>query len=302
MDRLADLELFIHVARRGSLAAAARALGITGAAVSKRLAALEQRLGVRLVQRTTRRLRITAEGERYLAQGQDVLEHLDTLEADLRGAVAAPQGQLRVNASLGFGRRVVAGLLAEFARRHPAVRVQLELSDHALDLVKEGLDLGIQVGQTPDSRLSARRLLANRRLVCGSPAYLARYGVPVSLADLSRHVAIVLQENEQTHGSWELHHGRQRQRVRVQGQMSTNDGEVALRWARAGLGLVLRSEWDIAEDVRAGRLQVVLPDWSMPADVYAVYPTRAQLPARTRAFLDFLAAELPGGSRQGISG
>jgi LysR family transcriptional regulator, transcriptional activator for dmlA len=298
MDRLADLEMFIHIARRGSLLAAARELGMSGPAVSKRLAALEGRLGVRLVQRTTRRLRITPEGEAYLEQGREVLGSLDALEATLRGAVQAPQGMLRINASFGFGRQVVAGLASRFMAIHPAMRVHLELTDRPLDLVKEGLDVGIQVGETRDSRLSARQLLQNSRRICSAPDYLARRGTPSSLADLTDHDIIVIQENERTYGSWSLQNERQHQNLRVRGSMTTNDGQVATAWAREGRGLVLRSEWEIRADLDAGRLQLVLPQWSMRADVYALYPTKAQLPVRTRAFVDFmadaLAAQKPG--------
>jgi LysR family transcriptional activator of dmlA len=290
MDRFSDLELFVRLVGRGSLAGAAQELGLTGAAVSKRLAALERRLGARLVNRSTRRLSVTPEGERYLAQGRGLLQALDELEPGVRGASAAPAGLLRVNASLGFGRAVVAPALAEFAGLHPAVEVQLHLSDRPLNLVEHGFDVGIRLGELDDSRLVARRLLPNRRVVCASPAYLKRHGAPAAPAELVRHRAIVLRESDEAYGAWTLHQGRRRETVKVRGAMSTNDGAVAMAWARAGLGLLLRSEWDVGDELRRGRLQVVLPKWSAPADVHAVFA--ASPPVRTRAFVDFLARRL----------
>src|SRR5690606_12905285 len=162
MSRYNDLELFASIARTNSLVGAGRELGITGAAVSKRLMALESRLGVRLVQRTTRTLRITPEGERYLQEGKRLMVGLDDLEQTLRGVAAQPTGLLRVNASLGFGRAVICLLLSEFARRYPELEVQLHLSDTPLNLVKEGYDMGIRVGELADTRLSARKLRNNR--------------------------------------------------------------------------------------------------------------------------------------------
>ncbi|MES2184681.1 MAG: LysR family transcriptional regulator [Pseudomonadota bacterium] len=288
MDRFSDLELFMLVVRRGNLTGAAQELGMTGAAVSKRLSALERRLGARLVQRTTRRLSVTAEGERYLAQGSAIVSALEELEDGLRGTVAQASGLLRVNASLGFGRRCIAPALADFARAQPAVEVQLHLSDRPLNLVEHGFDVGIRVGELADDRTSARRLLANRRVLCASPTYLARRGTPERVTDLARHHAIVLRENDETYGTWHLHAGPRSEVAKVRGSMNTNDGEVAVQWALDGFGLLLRSEWDVEPYLREDRLRVVLPEWSVPADVHAVYPTRDQLSARTRAFVDFL--------------
>ena len=287
-----DLELFIAIARTGSLVRAGREMGITGAAVSKRLMALERRLGVRLVQRTTRTLRITQEGERYLQEGKRLVVGLDELEQTLRGVTSQPTGLLRVNASLGFGRAVICLLLSEFARKHPELEVQLHLSDTPLNLVKDGYDIGIRVGELADTRLSARKLRNNRRLVCASPAYLKAHGTPDNLAELARHQAVVLHENEQTFGIWHLRNAERKEMVKVRARMSTNDGDVALRWALEGYGLLLRSEWSIEPLLAKGDLQIVLPAWYEPADIYAVFPTRDQLSAKTRAFIDFIVERL----------
>lgn len=178
MDGFSDLAFFAVLARRGSLAAAAQQLGLTPPAVSKRLAALEKRLGVRLMQRTTRRISLTPEGETYLVDGQRVLDELQALERKVTGSHAEPRGLLRVSATLGFGRRQVAPALSSFARRYPDVELQLQLTDRPVNLVEEGLDLQIRFGELPDARLTARLLARNQRVLCAAPAYLKRAGQP----------------------------------------------------------------------------------------------------------------------------
>ncbi len=289
MAKFSDLELFNSIVRSNSLVGAGRELGITGAAVSKRLMALEARLGVRLIQRTTRTLRITPEGERYVQEGKRLLSELDELEQTLRGATARPAGLLRVNASLGFGRAFVSTILGEFAALYPELEVQLHLSDRPLNLVDAGFDIGIWVGQLPDVRLHARKLRNNRRVICATPDYLKKHGIPGSISDLSRHSVIVLHENEQTFGIWQLHNDTRHETLKVRARMSTNDGEIALSWALSGYGLILRSQWSVQKLINEGKLCRVLSDWYEPADVYAVYPTQEQLSAKTRAFIDFIA-------------
>lgn len=290
MSRYNDLELFTCIVRSNSLVGAGRELGITGAAVSKRLKALEQRLAVRLVQRTTRTLRITPEGERYLQEGKRLLAELDELERTLRGVTARPTGLLRVNASLGFGRAVISIILGEFSTIYPDLEVQLHLSDRPLNLIEEGYDIGIRVGELPDVRLHARKLRTNRRLICAAPCYLKKHGTPSNLRDLSKHSIIVLHENEQTFGTWYLQNETHSKNLKVRAKMSTNDGGVALSWALSGFGLILRSEWSIQKLLKDEKLCVVLPEWHEKADIYAVYPAQDQLSAKTRAFIDFIVA------------
>lgn len=292
MDRFADLQLFLRVARLGSLRAAAQELGLTPPAVSKRLAALEARLGVRLLNRTTRRLSVTPEGETYLADGARLLAEFDELERGMAGGRLAPQGLLRINASFGFGRRHVAPMAARFAAKHPRLEVQLQLTDRPMNLVEHGYDLGIRVGELADTGASARLLARNRRVLCASPDYLRKRRAPATLAELSRHACIVLREDDAAYGLWRLTSGTREETVKVRGSMSTNDGECAVAWALAGFGILHRSEWDVAQHEAAGRLVRVLPDWSAPADIHAVFPTRQQLPARVRRFVDFMAQAL----------
>lgn len=291
MDPVSDLGFFVLLARLGNLSATAQQLGVTPPTVSKRLAALEKRLGVRLLQRTTRRVSLTAEGEAYLADGTRLLGELQTLEETLAGARATPRGLLRVQATLGFGRRHLVPAISRFAQAHPEVEVQLQLSDKPVNLVEQGLDVAVQIGSPADARLSARRLAFNRRLLCAAPAYLRRAGEPLHPTELARLDCIVLRESDDTFGTWHLSAGSRQETVKVRGPLSTNDGEAALQWALDGHGILLRSEWDAAPYLQSGRLRPVLPDWQAPAaDVYALYPTRQNLSARTRAFVDFIVA------------
>ena len=291
MDSVSDLGFFVLLSKAGSLTVAAQELGVTPPTVSKRLAALEKRLGVRLLNRTTRRTSLTAEGEAFAADGTCLLDELTLLEQRLSGARSLPRGLLRVHATLGFGRRHVAPAVSAFAALHADVEVQLHLSDRLPNLVEQGIDVAVRLGELADARLSARRLAANARLLCASPGYLRAAGVPALPADLQAHQCIVIRETDETYGAWQLARGARRETVKVRGRLATNDGETALDWALRGHGILMRSQWDVARHLREGRLCAVLPQWQLPpADVHAVYPTRQHLPARTRAFVDHLAA------------
>lgn len=290
MDPASDLSFFVLLARLGSLTAAAQQMGVTPPTVSKRLAALERRLGVRLLHRTTRRVSLSAEGEAYLVEGARLLGELQVLEQTIAGSKATPRGLLRVHGTLGFGRRHLAPALSAFARVHEQVEVQLTLSERPVNLVEQGIDIAVTLGGLPDVRLTARRLAANQRLLCASPRYLRAAGEPARPAELAGHQCIVLRESDETFGSWHLRQGSRHETVKVHGRLATNDGDTALQWALDGHGILLRSVWDAAPYLRSGRLRPVLADWRLPeADVSAVYPTKQNLSARTRACVDFLA-------------
>lgn len=271
------------------MAAAAQELGITPPAVSKRLAALERRLGVRLLQRTTRQISLTPEGETYLVMGARVLEDLEALERTVTGSQLEPKGLIRVCATLGFGRRYVAPVLSGFARRYPDVEVQLNLTDRPVNLVEQGLDLQIRFGELPDSRLTARLLAHNQRVLCASPSYLKRAGWPASPRDLTHHACLFIRENDETFGSWHLRHGSKNETLKVRGPLASNDGECVLRWGLEEHGILMRSLWEVAPLLKSGKLRRVLAAWALPpADIYAVFPSRTHLPAKTRALVDFL--------------
>lgn len=289
MDAVSDLRFFVTLARHRTLARAAQEFGVTPPTVSKRLAGLEHRLSVRLMNRSTRRISLTLEGETYLAQGERLLEELNALEQTVAGGGAAPRGLIRVHATLGFGRRHIVPAISHFLQRYPDIDVQLHLSHAPVNLIDSGFDIIIRFGDVPDSRLTARTLAHNRRLVCASPAYLSKAGEPARPADLQSHQCIIIRESDETYGSWSFSKGARMQTVKVSGRVSSNDGEAAVEWALDGFGVLMRSEWDIARYLHSGRLRQVLPDWSLPsANVVALYPARQYLSARTRVFLDFL--------------
>ncbi|RRH84118.1 LysR family transcriptional regulator [Variovorax beijingensis] len=290
----ADLGFFSTLASAGSLSAAARELGITTPAVSKHLALMESRAGVLLVNRSTRRMSLTPEGELYLEHARRILGEIDGMEELLGVSRATPRGLLRVNATLGFGRSHVAPLISRFVRKHPAVEVQLQLSVNPPAPSEDLFDVCVRFGAPPDSRVVARHIASNRRLLCASPAYLAARGMPKVPNDLARHNCIGIRQGEEAYGVWRLTSGRGRhartESVKTRGSLATNDGEIAVNWALEGHGILMRAEWDINRYLRNGRLVQVLPQYFTPdADIYAVYPQRHQLAARVRAFVDFLA-------------
>ncbi|MGJ7516757.1 LysR family transcriptional regulator [Pseudomonas baetica] len=289
MSQTLDLSFFYLLANKGSLAATARELGITPPAVSKRLTALEARLGIRLVNRTTRSMSLTSEGELYFSQAARILTQINELEQLVSSSRATPKGLIRVNASLGFGRRHIGPALAAFYAKYPEVEIQLEISDHPLDLATHGFDLGIRFGTLPDAAFHARKIASNRRLLCASPLYLDKYGTPQKLSDLQNHNCIFIRQNESPYGVWSFTNGGHTDNIKVHGALGCNDGEVALNWALEGYGILLRAEWDIARYVRSGRLRLVLEDQTPTrADVYAVYPQQLHLSARVRSLIDFL--------------
>ncbi|MCE1239687.1 MAG: LysR family transcriptional regulator [Azonexaceae bacterium] len=289
----AELEFFVLLVRLGSLSAAARALDITPPAATMRLAAMEKRLGVRLLNRSTRKISLTPEGETYLEHAARLLAELREMDELVSGNRQAPRGQLRVNAPLGFGRTVIAPLLSVFAARHPELEVQLEVSDRPLDLIDSGFDLAVRFGELPDTRINARRIMSNRRFICASPAYLEKHGTPKTVADLAGHRCIVHRQNEDAWGVWRFIADGRSEIVKVHGVLSSNDGDIVQGWALDGQGIVIRSEWDVARYLDSGHLRRILPDYTLPAaDLYAYYPGRQHLPARVRVFIDFLVEEL----------
>jgi LysR family transcriptional activator of dmlA len=290
----ADLGFFSTLASAGSLSAAARELGITTPAVSKHLALMESRVGLSLVNRTTRRMSLTPEGELYLEHARRILGEIDDMGQLLGVSKATPKGLLRVNATLGFGRSHVAPLISRFVRKYPQVQVQLQLSVNPPPLTEDAFDVCIRFGPPPDARVIARRIAPNRRLLCAAPDYLARHGLPKVPNDLTRHNCIGIRQGEEAYGVWRLTSGRAKsattEAVKVRGNLNTNDGEIAVNWALDGHGILMRAEWDIDRYLKNGRLVHVLPQYYTPdADIHAVFPQRHQMAARVRAFVDFVA-------------
>ncbi|MEN5035171.1 LysR substrate-binding domain-containing protein [Pseudomonas sp. TWI929] len=291
MNPVSELAFFTQLIRVGSLAGTARELNLTPPAVSKRLAQLEQRLGVRLLNRTTRSISLTAEGETYLVNARRILGEIEEMERQVSSSRAEPKGLLRVNAPLGFGRTHVGPAVSSFAKRYPEVEVQLHLSDRPIALPNDAIDVAIRFGELPDSRLIARKIAANRRRLCAAPSYLETHGTPEAPKDLASHNCIVLRQNDAAFGIWRLSRGKHSESVKVHGSLSTNDGEVALNWALDGQGILMRAEWNLADHLRSGRLVEVLGDYhTPPADIYAVYLERLNLSAKVSCFVEHLRA------------
>jgi DNA-binding transcriptional LysR family regulator len=287
----ADLGFLVTLAAHASLSAAARELGLSKAAVSKRLALVEGRSGVPLVNRSTRRMSLTPEGEAVVERARRILGDIEELDQLLVGTRQRPTGLLRVNATLGFGRSHVAPVISRFARRYPDVEVRLQLSVNPPPLTDDAFDVCIRFGAPPEARVIARKLADNRRLLCAAPAYLQRHRQPKTPQDLVRHHCIGIRQGDEAYGTWRLTStGRTRRTeiVKTRGNLATNDGEIAVAWALDGHGILMRAEWDLLRHLKSGRLVQVLPQWQTPeADIYAVYPQRLQLAARVRAFVDF---------------
>ena len=287
MNRLKQVEAFVSAATRGSLSAAARVEGVTPAIIGRRLDALETRLGVKLLLRTTRKLTITFEGQAFLEDCQRLLNEFANAEAAVSLGSIRASGQLKVSAPAGFGRQHVAPLVREFMQANGEVMVSLGLSDRLVDLLNENIDCGIRIGELTDSSLISVRLGEMRRMVVASPAYLVKHGVPREPADLAMHNCLSLGQQR----GWVFRHPEtgEVETLKVSGSFECNDGAVLHEWALAGQGLAWRSLWEVGQDLREGRLTSVLDAWQAPPmGIYAVFPQRRHLPLRVRLFIDLL--------------
>ncbi|MFC3552141.1 LysR family transcriptional regulator [Lysobacter cavernae] len=291
MDHIGDLTLFLRVLDLGSISAAARSLDLSVAVASQRLKRLERDLGVRLLHRTTRRLHATPEGAALAEQGRVLIEDLEALTGGLRQAGADPAGTLRVTASASFGRQYLSPLLPEFLALHPRIKLSINLTDQMLDLVSSGFDLAIRIGALDDSSLVARKLTTNRRVLCASPDYLRRHGMPRTPQELADHECVLLVGSQGRQDVWRFGDGHGGEiAVRVRGRVETNYGELVRDSAVGGLGIAMHSTWHVCDDLREGRLQQVLTDYPIAdSGIYAVMPQRRLVPPRVRAFSDFLA-------------
>ncbi|MBI4695891.1 MAG: LysR family transcriptional regulator [Gammaproteobacteria bacterium] len=290
MDSFKELTAFSLVARKGSLSAAARCEGVTPAIISRRLDALEERLGVRLLTRSTRALTLTYEGETFLEDCLRILDDLANAEAAVAQGGVRVRGHLKLTAPAAFGRRHVAPLLMDFLRDHPDVSASLELTDRLIDLMGEGIDCAIRIGELVDSSMVASRLGEVRRVVVASPSYLQRCGVPAEPGEIAEHRCLALA----TQSGWSFRDpGRPEHTlvVKVRGPLVCNDGAVLHAGALGGMGLAWRSRWEVAADLRAGRLVAVLEQWTAPpVGIHAIYPQRKHLPPRLRLFIDLMKA------------
>lgn len=288
-----DLRLFNRIVSAGSLSETARRLGGSLAAVSRRLSAMETRLGARLVDRGTRRFALTAEGSLYYERGVAILAELDELETQVNARTSAPSGHIRIGAPSEIGRRRFAPLIAAFGRLHPQVTLELVLTDSRVDVIGDELDIGLHVDRPEDGNIVVRKLLSSRRIACASPAYLAARGEPIRPRDLAHHHCICLVRGRHVYNGWPFLIDGAQQEVRVRGSLLTSSAEVVHDWALAGHGVALKASWDIAGDLADGRLVEVLGGYSCNRiELYATYATRRHMPFRIRLLLDHLADDL----------
>lgn len=293
MDKLKALESFVSVATRGSLTAAANAEGVAPAIMGRRLDALEEKLGVKLLVRTTRRISLTHEGSAFLEDCQRVLADLANAEASVSAGGVKASGHLRITAPAGFGRRHVAPLVPRFRELHADVTISLNLSDRVVDLAGEGYDCAVRVGDLPDSSLVSVRLADNRRLCVATPEYLQRHGTPQHPNDLVKFDCLSLSSDASQTRGWAFRvaagEGHEVIHLKPGGPLDCSDGQVLHSWCLAGYGIAWRSTWEVESDIAAGRLVAMLEDFAAPPNgIYAVFPQRKHLPLRVRLWIDFL--------------
>lgn len=286
--QLEDLRVFCLVVRKGSFAASAEAMAVSPAYVSKRVRVLEQCLGCRLLDRTTRRIAMTETGERIYNWAGKILHDVEQMSVEIGTARQQPRGIIRISSSFGFGRVHLAPALGELARHYPELSIRFEVADCLIDLAQEGIDLDIRVGNEIAPQLLARKLADNRRILCASPAYLSRHGTPAALNALSQHNCLVIKERDHPFGVWRLTGPQGEHTIRVQGALAANHGEVVHQWALQGHGIMLRSLWDIERELELGLLVQVLPDYYLPADIWAVYPEKLASSAKLRVCVEFI--------------
>ncbi len=289
MDRLKQIESFVAVVARGSLTAAAASEGVAPAVLGRRIDALEERLGVKLLLRTTRRITLTHEGSAFLEDCQRILADIGSAEASVSAGGVKASGYLRITAPAGFGRRHVAPLMPGFLARHPDVSLSLNLSDRLVDIAGEGVDIAVRVGDMPDSSLVSVRLADNRRLCVAAPAYLKRAGVPQHPGELGRHECLTLSSDASQSRGWAFSLDGQVSHLRPSGRLDCSDGQVLHTWCLQGQGLAWRSTWEVEADIASGALVSVLDAFAAPANgIYAVVPQRKHLPLRVRLWIDYL--------------
>ena len=292
-DEVAELQLFVQIVKAGNLSAAARALNSSPAAMSRGLSALESRLGVRLVTRTSRSFELTEEGQLFYERCAQIVTDVAEAEAEASSKGAAVKGMLRVGAPMELGRRLIAPLITDFRSEFPDVQVHLMLSDAGLDVIDDGLDVALRIGLPADSSVIAKKILSAKRIVCASPSYLRKHGVPEKPSDLLQHDCIRLVRGRRVMDTWLFQDQGKRFEVIVNGTLSTTSGEVVHDWVRAGKGIALKAAWDLQPEIAAGTIIQCLSEfWCDEIDLFAICANRQHLSPRIRAFLDFIAKKI----------
>ena len=292
-DEISDLRLFIRMAAAGSLSETARRLNSSLPAVSRRLSQMEDRLGVRLVDRGSRRFALTEEGTLLYNRSLSIIAEIDETEAEVSAKMKSPKGRLRVSAPLEIGRRRIAPLVSNFTQLHPGISVELILTDAKTDVMGDELDVGLQATLPTDGNIVVKKLLSSRRIICAAPTYLARFGTPQRPADLLQHNCIRYLLWGQLLDQWRFIENGQHRDIQIHGTLTTNNGEALHGWVLSGCGIGIKALWDIQEELAAGKLvELLAPFTNEELNLYAVYATRNHVPLRVRMFLDHLAAAL----------
>ncbi|WP_171862476.1 LysR family transcriptional regulator [Citrobacter freundii] len=285
---LNDLRVFMLVTRRAGFATVAEELGVSPAFISKRVALLEQTLNVVLLHRTTRRVTITEEGERIYEWALRILQDVDQMMDELSDARQVPRGMLRIISSFGFGRRVVAPALSALAKEYPQLELRFDVEDRLVDMVNEGIDLDIRIGDDIAPNLIARKLATNYRILCASPEFLTQHGTPKQLNDLATLPCLVIKERDHPFGIWQMRNKEGAHSIKVTGPLSSNHGEVVHKWCLDGQGIALRSWWDVCDNIASGNLIHILPEYYQPANIWAVYVSRLATSAIIRITVEYL--------------
>lgn len=285
-----NIRLFLKISEKGSMVAAGREVGLSATTVSERLAALEAHYGVVLFNRTTRSLSLTDEGRTLIEGAKVVLAEVEDLDTRIRHGAEAISGPIRISAPVDLGRSIISELIARFTEKHPAVSVELSLSDGYVDIVGEGFDLALRFGTVTDSSLRARRLGEYRRVVCAAPRYLEARGIPRKPSDLAEHNCLVMRFGRNLDNLWHFGSGKTSQVVMVRGNKIVNDGSLVRQWALAGHGIILKSELDVTADLKTGKLIAILDDHASPANpLQMMYPPGRAQPRRVKALAEELS-------------
>lgn len=297
MDKLGDIDLFVRVIKNQGLAAAGREVGLSPARVTARINGLEERYGVRLLNRTTRQISLTNEGSQFYTSCERILAEVEQAETSLQTGQTSFSGTLRITAPSDLGQQHIAPVLSKFVDKHPNITPYLYLSDSVTDIVSDGFDLGIRFGTLEDSTLIARKLTSNRRVLCASPEYLKRKGTPKTPEALAQHDCLTMVRMTEPLTTWHFQSTDDKRSISIKAARSSNDGALIRRWAIEGAGIALKSYWDIAEDLKAKRLVTIMDNYkhdfsrtgtSIGADLHAIYPNKKFISQRTIAFINAL--------------
>lgn len=289
---LSDLRLFAVVVKHASFVKAAHEQRLAQTTVSKRVAILEQALGVKLFQRTTRTVKVTDDGLKVYQWAQTILDSVSDMREELAVGQIEVKGPIRVSASSRLGRDYVAPALSKMKQRFPGIEVWLELMDRRVDLLGEGFHLDVRSGNADEPHLIGHRIARSSRFLCAAPAYLKKHGVPQSLDDLSRHQCLLFRDRGEPYGVWRLKGPRGWEEVRVTGDLASNDNDIVLGWAQDGHGIMIGADWFLANSLDEGRLKRILPGWQQPVDVWAISSLRTNQSAKVRLFIEHFKAEM----------